>query len=183
MTARALALGKIQSHHEKTLQGTNDPWQKQSAFYLTKLLFCRFRHNCRQKLLKTELYSAKAIHTKIKTKHYSLQCSDKSLFTLQYPRQIFQRMRLLSAKVKCNYQKQTTSCPDRKHLLLQISTLNYALKAYKRRYKAKQKAERIYYNSWEFSLAFILSFSFCILISTKLYVQDLRQSPSVSIYI
>jgi len=128
-------------------------------FILTKLLFCRFSHNCRQKLLKTALHSAKAIHTKIMTKHYSLQCSDKSLFTLQYPWQIFQRMRLLSAKAKCNYQKQTTSCPDRKHLLLQIASLNYALKAYERRYKSKQKAERIYYTSWEFSLTFILSFS------------------------
>jgi len=28
MTARALALGKMQSHKEKTLQGTNGPWQK-----------------------------------------------------------------------------------------------------------------------------------------------------------
>jgi len=28
MTARALALGKIQSHNEKTLQGTNGPWKK-----------------------------------------------------------------------------------------------------------------------------------------------------------
>jgi len=28
MTARALALGKMQSHQEKTLQGTNGPWQK-----------------------------------------------------------------------------------------------------------------------------------------------------------
>jgi len=26
--SKSMALGKIQSHNEKTLQGTNDPWQK-----------------------------------------------------------------------------------------------------------------------------------------------------------
>ena len=73
-------------------------------FLLTKLLFCRFR----KKLLKTTYCLStgtplsKSNSTKIKTKHYSLQYSDKSLFTLQYPWQIFQRMRLLSAKAKCN---------------------------------------------------------------------------------
>jgi len=97
------------------------------------------------------------------TKHYSLQYPDKALFTLQYPWQNFQRMRLLSANAKCNYQMTTTSYPDRKHLLLQISKLNNASQVYLRRYKSKQKAElvrvKIRQQISEFSLVFILSFS------------------------
>jgi len=107
-----------------TLQGTNGPWQKEKVVYFHKFSFLQ-------------------VQTKFSTtKHYSLQCPGKSLFTLQYPWQSFQRMRLLSAKAKYNYQKQTTSCPDRKHLLLQISTLNYALKAYIRQHKSKRLYRR-----------------------------------------
>ena len=84
---------------------------------------------------------------------YSKVFSDKTLFAT-VPRQStihatvppwqnFQRMRLLSAKAKCNYQMTTTSCPDRKHLLLEISKLNNASQVYIRRYKSKQKAELV----------------------------------------
>jgi len=67
------------------------------------------------------------------TKHYSRYST---------PWQNFQQMRLLSAKAKYNYHKKTTSCPNRKHRLLQVSLLTSAIKAYIRQNKSKQKAEQ-----------------------------------------
>ena len=144
----------------------------------------------------TNKLSGKSIYDK-STIHYSaayrqstihLQCIDKTLFTLQYPWQVFQKLRLLSAKANCNYQKQTTSCPDSRHLLLQKQICNYAfsyikgitnqlnMQAFRAASLRERKKER------EFSYSPSLS-SNCILFSAKLQFQVLHKSFPVSLQI
>ena len=68
---KSLALGKIQSHNErneKTLQGTNDPWQKQRAFPVTNLFSCRYQQINQQNF---QRQSTMHLQCSLPTKYYS----------------------------------------------------------------------------------------------------------------
>jgi len=85
--------------------------------------------------------------------------NDKTLFRYSTMDKFFNKLRLLSAKAEAIIKSRQPAVPTAGISFYKISKLNNSLKAYIRQCKSKEKAERIYYTSVEFSLAFILSFS------------------------
>jgi len=65
------------------------------------------------------------------TKHYLLQYPDKALFTLQYPWQNFQQMRLLSAKANAIIKSRQPAVPTAGIYFLQKQNCNYAFSSIK----------------------------------------------------
>ena len=81
----------------------------------------------------------------------------------------FNKLQLLSAKAEAIIKSRQPAVPTAGISFYKISKLNNSFKAYIRQSNSKEKAERIYYTSVEFSLAFILSFSLtnCNLLSAN----------------